>query len=97
MPGVPPRTDTLAWPHTRTVSGNVSSGASTAEYTNIRRSLVNRYATPWLLQVHNLNKNLYAECLYHQCMQLSATPGASGVVSSINDLSKEDFHSKVTC
>lgn len=94
MPGVPPRTESISWPHTRTASSSVPSGASTAEYTNIRRALINRYAIPWLLQVHNLNKNLYAECLYHQCVQLSAGSVTPSNPSLLNDPSDEDFHSK---
>lgn len=53
--------------------GSTGSGAGTAEYTLTRRSLVLRYAMPWLLKVHEQNRPLYAECLYRECVVVSGS------------------------
>jgi hypothetical protein len=57
-----------------------SSGGGAADYTFTRRAIIERYGSPWLHHLHDLNRTLYAECLYQQCIQLSeasslSTPG----------------------
>lgn len=47
------------------------SGSGAADYTSTRRGIIERYANPWLHQLHDLNRSLYAECLYQQCLRLS--------------------------
>jgi hypothetical protein len=54
-----------------------SSGSGAADYTFTRRAIIERYANPWLHHLHDLNRTLYAECLYEQCIQLSATSSLS--------------------
>lgn len=72
MPGVRPRIpgQRAPWPDVNAM-GSGSSGIGTADYTATRKAIVNRYARPWLLRIHDLNRSLYAECLYQQCLQLA--------------------------
>lgn len=82
LPGVKSRSQPKTWPSILTASENVGgvSGSGATDYTATRRVIIERYANPWLHQLHDLNRALYAECLYQQCLQsseasLSAIPG----------------------
>jgi hypothetical protein len=82
LPGVRARIQQATWPplttNGETTGGSSSSGA--ADYTSTRRAIIERYGNPWLHHLHDLNRTLYAECLYQQCIRLSeasslSTPG----------------------
>ncbi len=73
LPGVRSRTQQVPWPSI-ILGGEASgggSGSGAADYTSTRRAIVERYANPWLHQLHDLNRSLYADCLYQQCLRLS--------------------------
>lgn len=85
LPGVRSRFQQPTWPPF-TLNGESaggSSGSGTGEYTDARRAIFDRYANPWLHHLHDLNRSLYAECLYQQCLQLSeaSSPSAPGSLS----------------
>lgn len=73
LPGCRQPNDRYFWPNParqRTMGAN-SASSSTSEYTSTRRSLLHRYAIPWLRRFHDLNRPIYSRCLYKQCLRLS--------------------------
>lgn len=91
MPGVRFRMpeQRIPWPDLG-ILGAGSSGIGTADYTATRKAIVNRYAIPWLLKIHDQNKSLYANCLYQQCLQLADA-------SSISSLEHKEHGSGEQC
>jgi hypothetical protein len=79
LPGVRARTQQATCPPLTTNGETTggSSGSGAADYTSTRRAIIERYANPWLHHLHDLNRMLYAECLYQQCIQLSEASSLS--------------------
>ncbi|KAG8753658.1 hypothetical protein FRC14_005835, partial [Serendipita sp. 396] len=70
MPGVRPVGEKPAWPEPiYNAAPREGSTGGAADYTTTRQKIATRFALPWLLQMHDLNRSLYAECLYQQCLQ----------------------------
>lgn len=91
LPGVRSEGQRLPWPEP-IPSKSGSSGSGAIEYTSTRRALLLRYAMPWLLQVHDLQRQLYAQCLYQQCLQL-----ADSSTSGISQLPEHDHSDGELC
>ncbi|KAG8829946.1 hypothetical protein FRC17_005740 [Serendipita sp. 399] len=72
MPGVRSVGEKPAWPEPiYNLAAREGSIGGAAEYTTTRRKITTRFALPWLLQVHDLNRSLYVDCLYQQCLQVA--------------------------
>ncbi|TDL27495.1 hypothetical protein BD410DRAFT_782583 [Rickenella mellea] len=72
LPGVPSVVDSHSWP-----SGASSRSAPTSSVNNggdhvaRRKSLLTRYAAPWLLALHNRDRVFYSHLLFNLCTELA--------------------------
>ncbi|KAG6814364.1 hypothetical protein H0H92_010950 [Tricholoma furcatifolium] len=69
LPGVRPSQDPITWPlsdKARSTSANSNNGG---DYLATRRSLLMRYAKPWLQALHSLDSVLYASLVFDTCTE----------------------------
>jgi len=59
------------WPLTdgRLNSANLSSNGG--DFVVARRLILSRYASPWLLEFHNLDSDLYDRIAFQSCLQMA--------------------------
>ncbi|KAF8163325.1 hypothetical protein B0H34DRAFT_805778 [Crassisporium funariophilum] len=76
LPGVQTDRGWLPWPPShdfRPGAAGVSSNGG--DYVAARRSLLSRFAIPWLLELHNLGPSLYGQIVFEACLELAADRG----------------------
>lgn len=72
LPGVRSASDPLPWPAVLNGRPAPSSSANNGgDYVASRRALLSRYATPWLLALHNQDADKYCTLLYDICVDLT--------------------------
>ena len=73
LPGMRTATYPQMWPlHSdgRLNSANLSSNGG--DFVVARRLILSHYASPWLLEFHNLDSDLYDRIAFQSCLQMAA-------------------------
>jgi hypothetical protein len=73
LPGVRPLQSTVPWPPFPNTRSSPSSTASNGgDFVSARRSLLSRFALPWLSRLHALDPAFYCQTLFDSCSQIVA-------------------------
>lgn len=67
------------WPlHSDVRSANISSNGG--DFVAARRIILSRYALPWLLELHNLDSELYGRIAFQSCFQKADDQNSDGQI-----------------
>ena len=58
-------------PHSDGPFGSSNASSHGGDFVVARRLILSRYAVPWLLELHNLDSNLYEKIAFQSCLQLA--------------------------
>ncbi|KIM49084.1 hypothetical protein M413DRAFT_21376 [Hebeloma cylindrosporum] len=73
LPGVRSPQNMVPWPpYPNTRSSPSSTAGNGGDFVNARRSLLSRYALPWLSRLHALDPAFYCQTLFETCSQIAA-------------------------
>lgn len=62
------------WPHSSDAHTSSTAAANGSDYIPARRSLLSRFALPWLMELHNIHPPLYSEIVFDACLQSVQDP-----------------------
>ncbi|KAF4615386.1 hypothetical protein D9613_003079 [Agrocybe pediades] len=80
LPGVRNSRHPQTWPSSSDNRPTANSLASNGgDYVAARRSLLSRFALPWLYELHNLQPDFYCEVLFETCLQAAEEIDSSGL------------------
>ncbi|KAJ6630829.1 hypothetical protein B0H10DRAFT_1938967 [Mycena sp. CBHHK59/15] len=72
LPGVRPPSESLSWPSAQSARLKPASSVNNGgDYVASRRTLLNRFAVKWLLEMHDQDPALYAALIYEICVETS--------------------------
>ncbi|KAF8522278.1 hypothetical protein BU17DRAFT_44873 [Hysterangium stoloniferum] len=73
LPGVRTTTDESPWPSNLSRQASKAAVNSGGEYVQCRKQLLARCALPWLAAVHELDVDVYTNCIYDYCAGIAET------------------------
>ncbi|PPQ66076.1 hypothetical protein CVT26_010818 [Gymnopilus dilepis] len=83
------------WPHSSDAHTSSTAAANGSDYIPARRSLLSRFALPWLMELHNIHPPLYSEIVFDACLQSVQDPDV-GAFDSLQLVTKDsDISDKV--
>ena len=71
LPGVRLDSETQPWPPLSARPGPASSANSGGDYVACRRTLLNKYASRWMLALHDQGPVFYSEVIYELVIELT--------------------------
>jgi len=72
LPGVRTERNIQSWPYQSEARPGPSSLASNGgDFVAARRSLLSRFAAPWLLEFHDLYPELYSQTAFETCLEFA--------------------------
>ena len=73
LPGIRSNKDIPSWPSLPDLlPGATSLSSNGGDYVTTRRSLLSRFAAPWLLELHELDSALYGQVVFDTCSEVAA-------------------------
>lgn len=96
LPGVPSNLDTHAWPNSLNLRSVPSSSVNNGgDYVACRKVLLTRYASRWLLALHDQDITLYSKLLYEIMADLASESDRPDALSNFLDPGISEHHRKV--
>lgn len=94
LPGVRQSRHSPTWPflsdNRPAANGLASNGG---DYVASRRSLLTRFALPWLFELHNLQPDFYCEVLFETCLQAAKDKDCLEPAAMLDNVGQENVHS----